>query len=193
MKNPLRILLPLVLVCLPSVVFGHPGHTHGENALTSGLLHPLTGLDHLLAMLAVGLWAGRLGRTAVFAVPASFVVAMLIGGALAVRGVEFPYIEQGIAVSVLLLGLAIAFAVRLPVVVPCLFVAAFALFHGAAHGMEMPFEFSPWVFAAGFGISTIFLHAIGIGAAGLTGRFAPEPVVRVAGAVIALAGVLFLL
>lgn len=177
---------------VPSLVHAHPhadAHSHG---FFHGFMHPLTGLDHLLAMIAVGLWAAQLGGRAIWIVPCSFVVAMIGGGVLGSMGVLVPFVEQGIALSVLLLGLAVAFAVRLPVALPGMIVAVFALYHGVAHGAEMAVGLSMLAYAVGFSLATAILHGCGIAIAALLGRTAPVPVLRAIGGAIAVTGLLLL-
>lgn len=149
---------------LPSLATAHPGHLETEHAFMSGLLHPLGGLDHLLAMIAVGLWAASLSqkvKSAMWMVPTSFVLVMLVGFVFGLDVGSIPMTEQAIAASVLVIGLAAAWAVKVPTVVASLVVAIFAFFHGVAHGAEMG-EGAATMFALGFVMSTIFLHAVGI-------------------------------
>ncbi|TWI50991.1 urease accessory protein [Pseudomonas duriflava] len=162
----------------------HPGHE--VSGLASGILHPLTGLDHLLAMLGVGLWAGQRGGKSIWMIPLAFMAMMLAGGLLGMEGVALPGVELGIAVSVTLFGLLIAFGVRLPVWVGMLLVGGFALFHGHAHGEEMPATAGALSFAFGFTLATGALHATGVGASWLS-RNLPR-LVRLAGAAISVAG-----
>jgi len=178
----------LLLLFVPALQ-AHPGHD-GGTGFAHGFEHPLAGLDHLLAMIAVGLWAAQMGGRALWIVPASFVGAMGIGGILGMNGVAIPFLEPGIAVSVLLLGLVIAFAVRPPVYVPALIVAAFALFHGVAHGAEMPANVSGVSFGLGFVLATALLHLAGLGLGlgiGLQ-KSSPAPLVRALGVGVALLG-----
>lgn len=181
----------LFLICLmPSLAQAHPGHDHyHSHGFLHGFAHPFLGLDHILAMVAVGLWAVQLGGRALWLVPASFIGAMVIGGIIGMAGFHIPLLEQGIACSVLLLGLLIAFAVRLPVVYPALLVAVFAVFHGVAHGGEMPAAAAAIPYAIGFTMATAVLHGIGIGTGMLLGQVAPMPVLRGIGACVALGGV----
>jgi len=136
-----------------------PGE-HGS--LAAGFSHPLFGLDHILVMVAVGLWAFRAGGYAVWAVPCSFVAMMGLGFAFALAGGVLPFVEPVILASVVALGLLIAFAVRLPVVASAVVVGAFAIFHGYAHGAEIG-EAGASAYAAGFAIATAALHAAGVG------------------------------
>ena len=127
----------------------------------SGWLHPLTGIDHMLAMIAVGAWSTQLGKRAVFSVPAAFVAAMLFGGVLDFERFVVPGIELGIALSVVMLGFAIALEHRMPVLLAALGVGLFGMCHGYAHGYEIPGMESTWVYACGFLITTASLHLIG--------------------------------
>lgn len=182
--------LPLLLIfLLPSLAQAHPGvpgHTHGFG---NGLSHPLTGLDHLCAMIAVGLWAAQRGGRALWLVPLTFVSIMVTGGILGMGGMGIPYVEQGIAASVLVLGIFIAAAVRLPLWASMAIVGLFALFHGYAHGAEMPDTASGFAYGIGFVVATASLHLSGI-ALGITAqRFASAQWVRCAGGAIAACGV----
>ncbi|QEX17738.1 protein hupE [Hypericibacter terrae] len=166
-------------------------HLIGEHGagFEAGILHPLSGLDHLLVMIAVGIWAAQLGGRAIWAVPCAFVGFMVVGGLLAVSGISMPLVEPGILGSVLLFGLLIATAARVPTVVGMAIVGLFALFHGHAHGTELPEAANPAAYALGFVLATSFLHAVGLGLALMTGRIAPKPALRVIGGGIAAAGV----
>ena len=196
MKNPLRVAaffqrtLPVVLLLLlPSLAQAHPGlpgHTHG---FTNGLLHPLTGLDHICAMVAVGLWAAQGGGRALWLVPTTFVSIMIVGGALGMGKVGIPYVEQGIAASVLVLGIFIAAAVRLPLAASMAIVGLFALFHGYAHGAEMPATASGFAYGIGFVLATASLHLCGIGIGLFAKRFTTTQLVRYLGGGIAACGV----
>lgn len=174
-----------LLMMAPALAFAHPGHD--ESGLMAGIGHPLGGMDHLLAMLAVGLWAAQQKGAARWALPVTFVGTMLLGGLLGFEGLALPGLESGIAASVFALGLAVALAVRPPLVLAVIATAAFALFHGVAHGLELPDMSSPWGYAAGFVAATAALHATGYAVV----RYLPaaaSPLVRVAGGLSALAG-----
>lgn len=174
-----------VLVLSPALALAHPGHDHA--GVLSGIAHPVFGLDHLLAMLAVGLWAAQQTGRARWTLPLTFVATMLFGGLFGFTGTDLPLMEAGIAGSVLALGLLVALAVRPPVAVATGLTALFALSHGVAHGLELPALASPWGYAVGFVIATAALHGLGYAVA----RSLPQvaaPLVRVAGAASALAG-----
>ena len=140
-------------------------HTFGSQgaSLIAGLTHPFVGLDHLLAMIAVGIWAGQLGGRAVWLIPLTFVSVMTAAATLASFGLLLPLMEPAIACSVLVLGLLIAGSVRLPTSVGALLVSLFAVFHGYAHGLELPQAASPILYGAGFVLATALLHGLGIG------------------------------
>ena len=180
-----RILGALVLLLAPAMAFAHPGH--GDNGLIAGISHPIGGLDHLLAMLAVGLWAAQQQGAARWALPCTFVGTLLLGGLLGFEGLQLPALEGGIAASGLALGLAVALAVRPPLSLAVVATALFALFHGVAHGLELPDMTSPWAYAAGFVAATAALHAAGYGVVRVLPK-AAAPLIRVAGAVSAVTG-----
>jgi urease accessory protein len=140
-------------------------HTFGSQGagLMAGLTHPFVGLDHLLAMIAVGIWAGQLGGRPVWLIPLTFVSVMAAAATLASFGLLLPLMEPAIACSVLVLGLLIADSVRLPTSVGALLVSLFAVFHGYAHGLELPQAASPILYGAGFVLATALLHVLGIG------------------------------
>ncbi len=158
----------------------------------SGLSHPIGGWDHILAMVAVGLWAAQLGRPAIWLLPLSFPVMMALGAALGVWGVPMPGVEVGIALSAVVLGLMVLGAIQPRAWVALVVVGGFALFHGHAHGTELPAGQSGLLYGLGFVISTAFLHAIGIGI-GVLGKFAAgNAIVRGAGAAVLAGGLYFL-
>jgi urease accessory protein len=130
----------------------------------TGFLHPITGMDHVFAMVAVGLWSAQLGAPAIWVLPVAFPLVMAMGGLLGFLGVPLPGVEYGIAASAILLGAAVAFQVRPPVVVAGLLVGFFAIFHGHAHGTELPVGQSALLYSLGFVIATGCLHALGIAA-----------------------------
>jgi urease accessory protein len=162
------------------------------SAFLAGFLHPLTGPDHVIAMVAVGLWGAVLGAPALWLLPVVFPLVMALGGAAALLGLPLPGVEVGIALSGLLLGLAVALKWRAPLATAALLVGAFAVFHGHAHGAELPEATSPLVYSLGFVVATGLLHLAGV-AFGLLGR-SPRGwlIVRAAGGLIALGGLWFL-
>jgi urease accessory protein len=157
-----------------------------------GFSHPLFGPDHVAAMVAVGLWGAFLGPPAMFILPVVFPLVMAVGAVLGIAGVPLPGVEIGIAASAAVLGMMVALAVRPPLWVAALIVGAFAIFHGHAHGAELPPGADAMAFSAGFVIATGLLHLAGI-AFGLLARWPIGLIaVRAAGGVMALAGLLFL-
>jgi urease accessory protein len=158
-----------VAVAAPTIALAHPGIGHAHD-LVHGFAHPLTGLDHVIAMLAVGVFAAQLGGRALWLVPATFIAVMAASGIAGMMGVTIPYVETGIALSVLVLGAVIAFAVRIPVAIAMAIVGLFAIFHGHVHGTEMPESASGVLFGLGFVAATAILHAIGIAFGVLIGR-----------------------
>ena len=175
----------------PATVLAHnPAGIAGGFA--SGFMHPLTGIDHILAMAAVGIWGTQLGAPAIWALPVAFPLVMSIGGAMGVRGVPLAGVEIGIAASALLLGLMIFSEARPSLVAAALLVGFFAIFHGYAHGTELPHAGNPLAYGVGFVLATGLLHVSGI-ALGLIHRWpSGARVLRLAGGGISLAG-LFLL
>jgi urease accessory protein len=160
----LILLAATLLAASAGAAQAHPGHELG--GAMAGFLHPIGGLDHLLAMVGVGIWAAHVAvrdRRAVWLVPAAFVAVMVLGGGLAVAGLHLPMVETGILGSVLLLGLILLTAPTLPTWVPMIAVGLFALFHGHAHGTEMPQAAAPVAYAAGFVVATASLHLLGVG------------------------------
>lgn len=186
------ILLTLVSALLaPATVLAHnPAGVAGGFA--SGFMHPLTGIDHILAMVAVGIWGAQLGAPAIWALPVAFPLVMSVGGAMGVRGVPLPGVEIGIAASALLLGLMIFSEARPSLVAAALLVGFFAIFHGYAHGTELPRAANPLAYGVGFVLATGLLHVSGI-TMGLIHRWPlGARALRLAGGAISLAG-LFLL
>jgi urease accessory protein len=177
-----RWIVPASLALFAGTASAHTGD-HAVTGFASGLAHPFLGLDHLFAMIAVGLWAAQQGGRAVWAVPAAFVAAMGLGGVFAWSGGVLPQVETAIALSVLVLGLLIATRRHWAAPVGMAVAAGFALFHGYAHGLEMPQAASPALYALGFVLATVFLHGIGI-----SGSLAGRRAVQIAGAGIAATG-----
>jgi len=174
----------------PASAYAHPGA--GEaGGLVHGFMHPVGGIDHVLAMVAVGAFAALMGGRALWLVPAAFVAMMAFGGVIGFEGVQLPMVEIGIAASVVALGAAVALRWNPSVAVAAGLVGLFAIFHGHAHGAEMPLGASALGYAAGFMIATALLHVAGIVigvATGLAGR-GSLLATRIGGSAIALAGV----
>lgn len=194
MKTALRLgLLTLAAAFLPTAAFAHTG-VGSTTSFVHGFMHPVGGLDHVLAMIAVGAFAARLGGRAIWMVPAAFIAMMAVGGILGMEHVHLPFVETGIAVSVIVLGLAVALRWRLPVAAACGLVGLFAVFHGHAHGGEMPVDASGVRYAIGFMLATAVLHVAGIGlglaVVGISSR--SQLALRAGGGAIALAGVALL-
>ncbi|MBK9160520.1 MAG: HupE/UreJ family protein [Nitrosomonadales bacterium] len=173
---------------LPSLAYAHVG-IGDASGFTHGFTHPFSGLDHVCAMLAVGLWAAQSGGRSVWVVPLSFVGVMAVGGMLPALGIALPFVEQGIVLSVLLLGVLIATAIRMPLWLSCGMVGLFALWHGHAHGAEMPALVSGMSYAVGFVLTTALLHIAGIAFGLGMQRLTREHAIRFAGTGIALCGV----
>jgi urease accessory protein len=179
-----RLLFGLAAVAAASA-HAHTG-VHADGSFLTGLAHPFIGLDHLLAMVAVGIWAVQLGGRSLLALPATFVSFMAIGAALGASGMNLPQVEGMIAVSVLALGIVVGLSAKLAWYWAVPAVAVFAVFHGHAHGAEMPAFGAPWLYFAGFLVATALLHAGGV-AAGVLLRTHPG-ILRLGGAAIGLAG-----
>jgi urease accessory protein len=180
----------LVIFCATSA-FAHPQKGEAVGFLT-GFRHPISGLDHVLAMVAVGMWGAQLGAPALWLLPVAFPMVMAFGGMLGLIGVPLPGIEYGIAASAILLGAAVMFEVRPPLGVAAALVGLFAIFHGHAHGTELPPGQSALLYSIGFVIATGCLHAIGIGI-GTVHRWAwGQRLLRVAGALVAVGGAFFM-
>lgn len=182
-----RISLALVLTAAATIpAFAHLDPVeHGS--IAAGFSHPLFGLDHILAMTAVGLWAAMQGGRAIWLVPAAFVGTMALGFAAALAGMPLPFVEPVILASVIFIGIAIALALPVPTAAVAAMVGFFAFFHGHAHGGELGAA-GAWQFAAGFILATAVLHAVGIGAGLALGRFGGKVLTRLAGAATALGG-----
>lgn len=179
-------------VCVAGPAAAHTDGADVTGGFLAGFLHPVSGLDHVVAMVAVGLWGAFLGQPAIWLLPVVFPLVMAFGGVLGILGVPIPSVEVGIAMSAIVLGLCVALALRPPLWVAAVLVGAFAVFHGHAHGTELPGAANAFVFAAGFVIATGLLHLSGI-AFGLLARWdAGKMAVRAGGGLIALAGVAFL-
>ena len=185
--------LAVFVLLLSSVKPAFAHAQKGEAAgFVTGFLHPISGLDHVLAMVAVGLWGAQLGAPAIWLLPVAFPMVMAIGGMLGLLGVPLPGIEYGIAASAILLGVAVMLEARPPLVVVAILVGFFAVFHGHAHGTELPPGQSALIYSMGFVIATGCLHATGIGI-GMVHRWPwGRSLLRAAGAVVALGGIFFM-
>lgn len=171
----------LLFAAMPGLAYAHPGEAGG---LAHGLAHPFTGLDHLCAMVAVGLWVAQLGGRAAWLAPLSFVVVMALGGLLGMAAIALPFVEAGIVMSLLVLGVLIAAAVRLPLALSAGIVGVFALFHGYAHGAEMSPGASAFAYVLGFVSASVLLNLSGYA----FGRLVRAQLLRFAGAAVAMSG-----
>jgi urease accessory protein len=173
-----------------------PALAHSENGVAidfwGGFTHPIFGPDHVIAMVAVGLWGAFLGAPAIWLLPVVFPLVMAVGGALGIAGVPLPGVETGIAISAIMLGGMVAFAAKPPLWMAAVLVGAFAIFHGHAHGAELPIGADAVAFSMGFVVATGTLHLGGITFGGLSHWPAGRVAVRVAGGVISLLGFAYL-
>ena len=186
-----RMLLALAAVAAPAVAYAHTG-VGDTSGFEHGFSHPISGLDHILAMVMVGVFAFQLGGRATWLVPTTFVLVMAVGGGLGIAGINVPFVELGIALSVVGLGAIVALNVKASTAVAMGLVGLFAIFHGHAHGAEMPENAAGAAYAAGFMIATAVLHAVGLGLGFMIGRAGERHgtfAVRTAGGVAAVAGV----
>ena len=188
--------IPASLAGLACLLVTHDAAAHEQagvaGGLLSGLLHPVTGLDHLVAMVAVGLWGVQLGNPALWLLPVTFPLVMAMGGVLGILGVPLPVPEVMIALSALVLGTAVALQVQASLPVAATLVAVFALFHGHAHGAELPQAANPLAYGIGFVLATGLLHGCGIGLGTLSRWPRGALLVRALGSAIALLGIGFL-
>lgn len=178
-------------VLWPVLAWAHVEAGRAEGLL-AGLQHPVSGLDHVLAMVSVGLWGAQLGAPAIWLLPVTFPIVMAFGGMLGLLGVSLPAVEFGIALSAIVLGLAILAAWRPPLPVAAVIVGFFAIFHGYAHGTELPPGASGLAYSIGFVAATGTLHAVGIGIGTILRWRWGQAALRAAGAAVAAAGVFFL-
>jgi urease accessory protein len=189
MRNLTRFLTAIFLLAASGAAFAHPGH--GVSGFAAGLMHPFTGLDHLLAMVAVGLWAAQGGKRKVWLLPATFMTTLVLGAGIAMQWQSLPMVETGIAVSVLALGLLVSLSMQLPAMLSVAIIALFGLLHGYAHGLELPESAAPAAYALGFLAATASLHLGGI-AAGVATRYRYTPLSRLLGGAIAICGAFLL-
>lgn len=191
--NDLSILVGVAALLSAAKVYAH-AETGVAGGLTSGMLHPVTGLDHLVAMVAVGIWGAQLGRPAIWILPITFPIVMALGGLLGLSGLPIPgvLVEFGIALSALTLGVLVALRLQIPLWAAATIVAVFAVCHGHAHGTELPSAANALAYGVGFVVATGLLHLCGI-LLGELNRFPTgEKVVRVIGVLIAILGLVFL-
>lgn len=191
MRNTIaKILSALLLFSVSSIAVAHPGH--GASGFAAGVLHPFSGLDHLLAMVAVGLWAAQNGGRKIWLLPATFMTMLAFGAAVAMQWQGLPMVEAGIAASVLALGLLVALSARMPALFSISVTALFGFCHGYAHGLELPASAAPASYAAGFLLATALLHLSGI-AAGVAAQRHSRLLARGMGVAIAMSGAYLLL
>jgi urease accessory protein len=186
----IRVALAIFVALVPSAASAHIG-MGDSSGFVHGFSHPIGGIDHILAMVAVGLFAAHLGGRAIWLVPLSFVSTMAAAGVLGMAGVQLPYVEIGIGLSVIVLGLAIAVRLDLPTSAATALVAFFAIFHGHAHGAEVPDDVSGLAYGAGFVSATALLHVAGIGVGlmvGYAGQTYGSRLLQIGGGAISLAG-----
>lgn len=191
MTRPFRHAALTLALLAAGPAFAHTG-AGDAGGFASGFLHPMLGPDHVIAMVAVGLWGVFLGAPEIWVLPIVFPLVMALGGAFGMIGVPLPAVETGIALSAVVLGLCVAFTLKPPLPVAAVIVGAFAIFHGYAHGTEMPEASSALSYALGFVIATGLLHLAGILFGSLARWDAGRMAVRTAGGLIALAGGAFL-
>ena len=189
--------LPLIVAALLTASSAAEAHTGvgSTSGFAHGFMHPIGGADHVLAMVAVGLFAAHLGGRPLWLVPLSFVSMMIVGGALGMAGVPVPFVELGIGLSVVALGAAVAFGLDIPASAAMALVGFFAIFHGHAHGAEMPDTASGLAYGLGFVLATAALHGLGIGlglAIGGMNRIHGRRILQVAGSAMALCGIAIL-
>lgn len=180
-----RLLAALFLFGASNAAFAHPGHD--VSGFAAGLTHPFSGLDHLLAMVAVGLWAAQGGGRKIWLLPATFMTMLAVGAGIAMQWGALPLVEAGIAASVLALGLLTALSLQLPALLSVAIIALFGLLHGYAHGLELPESAAPAEYALGFLAATATLHLSGI-AAGIATRQRYAQLSRLVGSAIAISG-----
>ena len=186
------LLIALVISFIPSTVYAHEGGNLPLGGFLSGLVHPVLGYDHLLAMLSVGILSAQIGGRAIWTVPATFVGVMAFGGVLGIIDIGISITEIGIAFSLVILGSIIASERRLPIVLAMIGVGFFAIFHGYAHGTEMPQTAEPVTYAFGFLTGTALIHIAGVLVGDISKRYQRGPqVLQVGGGFIAMVGLLF--
>jgi urease accessory protein len=183
----MRFTLAMALAMAAVPAWAHTG-TGTVSDFTAGFMHPSNGLDHVLAMVTVGLFAALLGGQALWAVPASFVTMMMVGGGIGLAGIHVPKVEAGIMASIIILGAAVALGRAWSVGAAVALAGALAVFHGHAHGAEMPVEASAMFYSLGFALATAFLHSVGVVIGSVVSR--RSQMARLAGAAVAVVGVM---
>ncbi len=194
MKLQKSLLLPLFMLVFSGVASAHGTHDIGglSGGFVNGLIHPLLGVDHVVAMFAVGLWGAFLGQPAIWVLPVVFPLVMAFGGALAIAGIYIPGIETGIALSAVVIGAMVTMVARPPLWIAAIIVGGFAIFHGYAHGSELSSSDSALSFSIGFVLSTGLLHILGI-VFGFVDRWTwGKSAIRVSGAGVCLTGLGYL-
>jgi urease accessory protein len=187
------LFLALLVSLIPSAVYAHDGSQVPFGGFLSGLVHPVLGYDHLLAMLSVGILSAQIGGRAIWTVPATFVSVMALGGALGLIDIGLTSTELGIAASLVLLGLIIAAERKLPILLAMTGVGFFAIFHGYAHGTEMPTTAEPVLYALGFLTGTALIHIAGLVIGDIAKHYeSGKTALRVGGGLISMIGVLFI-
>jgi urease accessory protein len=189
-----KVLLALLVTLTPSLALAHVG-VDETSGVAHGFMHPVSGFDHILAMVAVGLFAAHLGGRALWLVPLSFLAMMAFGGVLGMAGIGLAYVEIAIGLSVVVLGIIVAARVNPPAAIAMALVGFFAIFHGHAHGAEMPETASGLAYGVGFILATALLHAVGICVGILIGRAGQRysrTISQIAGGAMALAGIAIL-
>ena len=186
-------LMALLFAAIPGVAYAHDGTNLGLGGFLSGIVHPVLGYDHLLAMLSVGIISAQIGGRAIWTVPSTFVTVMAIGGILGLMNIGLTVTELGIAVSLVILGLVIAAERRIPTLIVMIGVGFFAIFHGYAHGAEMPDTAEPFLYALGFLVGTALIHISGVVIGDISRHYERGKVIlRIGGGLISLVGLLFI-
>jgi urease accessory protein len=186
------LILGLLLCLVPTTVYAHDGSNVPFGGFLAGLIHPVLGYDHFLAMLSVGILSAQIGGKAIWTVPATFVGVMALGGALGLIGSGFQYVELGIALSLIILGIVIAAERRLAIGVAMTAVGIFATFHGYAHGTEVPETAQPFLYALGFLTGTALIHILGLIIGDIARHYERgKMILRAGGTLVSLTGILF--
>jgi urease accessory protein len=190
-SSKIRFLTLIAILGFSGLAYAHTGEG-AVGGFISGLMHPVVGPDHVIAMVAVGLWGAFLGVPAIWLLPVVFPLVMALGGIMGILGIPVPAVEIGIAVSAIALGALIAFAARPPIWIASIIVGIFAIFHGHAHGTELPEAANPLAYSLGFVLATGILHVSGIAFGLLTKWPAGRVAVRSGGVIISILGCVFL-